>query len=337
MKKYAYYIGADVSKKTIDISVLKGKEKLFHLRINNDEKGFKALKKELQKHGILAKKSILCLENTGFYGYSFSCWAVENAYPVWIENAIAIKRSLGLVRGKNDQVDSHRIALYAARFEDKCKLWQPPRKAVQRLQQLIATRTRLIESRNRLKTPLKELSFAFSKNQNKEVETCCKAAIKGIEKSIDKVEEKIDQLIKSDTQLSHMKKIITSVDGIGLQIATALIVATNEFKELKNQRKMACYAGIAPFEHTSGTSIKGRTRVSHLANKSLKTLLHMGAISAIKNSEEIGAYYRRKVEEGKPKMVVINAVRNKLVLRMWACIREDRMYEKTYTKNLAES
>ena len=100
---------------------------------------------------------------------------------------------------------------------------------------------------------------------------------------------------------------------------------------------MACYAGIAPFEHTSGTSIKGRTRVSHLANKSLKTLLHMGALSAIKNSEEIGAYYRRKVEEGKPKMVVINAVRNKLVLRIWACIREDRMYEKTYTKNLGES
>ena len=335
MNNYEYYIGADVSKKTLDMCVLKGKEKLFHLRVNNDEKGLKDLGKELKKHGILAKKALLCLENSGFYGYKLSCWAVQNSYAVWLENAVAIKRSLGLVRGKSDQVDANRIALYAARFEDKCKLWQPPRKVIRRLQQLVTTRTRLLNSLKRLKTPLKEISFVWPKDEQKEVKNCCKSAIEGLEKSIKEVEKTIDQLIKSDTKLSHMTKIITSVDGIGTRIATALIIATNEFKEVKKERKMACYAGIAPFEHTSGTSVRGKTRVSHLANKALKSLLHMGALSAIKNSEELRAYYQRKVKEGKPKMVAINAVRNKIISRIYVCIKQDRLYEKKYVRKTA--
>ena len=335
MKKYEHYIGVDVSKKTLDINVLKGKEKLFYLRVGNDEKGLQVLGKELKRYGIVAKKALLCLENSGFYGYNLSCWAVQNSYPVWLENAFAIKRSLGLVRGKSDKVDAYRIALYAARFEDKCKLWQEPRKEIRRLQQLTTTRTRLINSRNRLKTPLKESALIWSKDEQKEIERCCSLALKGLEKSIKEIEKKIDQLIKRDTQLSHMTKIITSVEGVGIQIGIALIIATNEFKEVNKERKMACYAGIAPFAHISGTSVRGKTRVSHLANKSLKSLLHMGALSAIKSSEELGAYYQRKVEEGKPKMVVINAVRNKLISRIYVCIKQDRFYEKKYVRKIA--
>ena len=100
MKNYAHYIGADVSKKTVDIHVLTGKEKRFHLRISNDEKGFKTLEKALKKHNILAKESLFCLENTGLYGWGIASWAVANQHSVWVENGIAIKRSLGLVRGK---------------------------------------------------------------------------------------------------------------------------------------------------------------------------------------------------------------------------------------------
>ena len=320
MKLYEYYIGVDVSKKTLDISVLKGKAKLFHLRVSNDEKGLKALAKELKKYRIMAEKALLCLENSGFYGYKLSCWAVQNSYAVWLENAVAIKRSLGLVRGKNDQIDAYRIALYAARFEDKCKLWQPLRKEIRVLQQLSTTHTRLINSRNRLKTPLKESALIWSKEEQKEIERCCSSALKGLEKSIKEVEKKISQLIKSDNKLSHMTEIITSVDGIGTQIATAFIIATNEFKDMNEARKIACYAGIAPFEHSSGISVRGRNRVSHLANKPLKYLIHMGALSAIKNSEQIAAYYQRKIKEGKPKMVVIKCSKEQtFAYRMCLC------------------
>ncbi len=335
MKNYAYYIGVDVSKKTLDITVLKGKEKLFHVRVSNDEKGIKALKKELKNNRISANKSLFCLENTGFHGHKLSCWAVKNAYHVWLENAIAIKRSLGLVRGKNDKVDSYRIALYAFRFEDKCTLWQPKRKSICLLQQLNATRKRLMLSLKILKVPLKENALIFSKAERKITEKCCTKVLKELEKSIKEVEKQIAKIIQEDTKLSRMNKVITSVNGVGRQIAAAFIVATNEFKDIQKAKKLACYVGVVPFENTSGTSIRGKNRVSHLANKSLKSLLHMGALSAIKNSDEMREYYNRKVAEGKPKMVVINAIRNKLVSRIFSCVKHDRMYEKNYTRKVA--
>ena len=128
-----------------------------------------------------------------------------------------------------------------------------------------------------------------------------------------------------------MTKLITSVDGVGIQVATAFIIATNEFKNVQKGRSLACYAGVAPFEHRSGTSVRGRARVSPYANKTLKSLMHMGALSAIQHSEEFRAYYERKVKEGKPKLAVINAVKNKQILRMYACVRDNRIYKKNYT------
>ena len=221
------------------------------------------------------------------------------------------------------------------RFQDKCTLWQPQREIVIKLKHLFTLRNRLITSKKRLLTPLKESVPFIAKKHQKELQNTCNPALKGVEKSIKEVERKITQLIKSDSKLAHMTDIITSIDGVGTQTATALIVATNEFTQVKTARGLACYAGIAPFEHSSGTSVRGRAHVSNLANKKLKAIMHMGALSAIQNSAEFRSYYERKVKEGKPKMVVINSVKNKQILRICACLRDNRLYEKNYTRKVA--
>ncbi len=94
------------------------------------------------------------------------------------------------------------------------------------------------------------------------------------------------------------------------------------------------FAGVAPFEHSSGTSIKGRTRVSHLANKDIKKMLHLAALVTIRKGNVMHAYFNRKVAEGKNKMSVINAVRNKLVHILLACIRDDTTHQKNYQHSL---
>ncbi len=335
MQKYNNYIGVDVSKKTLDICAFANQTKLFHLCISNDEKGLKSLEKKLKEHGIVSKKSLLCLENTGLYGWPLASWAFDKQYNVWIANPVAIKRSLGLVRGKNDQIDAERIAMYAIRYQDKCTLWQPQRAVITKLRHLLTLRDRLIISKKRLIPSLQESRLFISKKDQKQLESACKPAIQGVQKSIKEVEKKIKKLIESDSKLAHMTDIITSIDGIGTQVATAFIVATNEFRHVKKGRNLACYVGIAPFEHSSGSSVRSRNRVSHLANKKLKALMHMGALSAIQHCEELRAYYERKVKEGKPKLAVINAVKNKQILRMCACIREDRKYEKNYVGKVA--
>ncbi|WP_029038028.1 transposase, partial [Salinimicrobium xinjiangense] len=99
-------------------------------------------------------------------------------------------------------------------------------------------------------------------------------------------------------------------------------------------RKFACHIGVAPFSFHSGTSQRSKNKVSHRANKKLKTLFHMAALSAIKMKGELRDYFERKIAEGKNKMTVVNAVRAKLINRIFALIRENRQYEKSLNLTL---
>ena len=102
---------------------------------------------------------------------------------------------------------------------------------------------------------------------------------------------------------------------------------TNEFKTITDPRKLACYAGVAPFKNTSGISVFGRNRVSNLADKSLKKLLHLGAMSAIRLDNDLAIYFKRKVAQGKNKMSVLNAVRNKIIHIVFALIKNQNLYQ----------
>lgn len=141
---------------------------------------------------------------------------------------------------------------------------------------------------------------------------CCQHSLKALDQDLAKVNKQLDQLIASDEELNRLFNLITSVEGIGTVTAREVLITTNEFKDFTEAKKYACYAGVAPFQHQSGTSIRatvatGKTRVSHLANKTVKTLLHMAALSAINNCEELRDYYQRKVASGKNKMSAAGA------------------------------
>ncbi|MFC0876770.1 transposase, partial [Saccharicrinis sp. FJH2] len=116
-----------------------------------------------------------------------------------------------------------------------------------------------------------------------------------------------------------------------------MILETNAFRDFKDPRKFCCHAGVAPFSYTSGSSIRSKRKVSKRADKSIKALLHMAALSAIKTKGDLGQYYARKVAEGKNKMTVLNAIRAKLVLRMFAVIKNDRLFIQNYVNPLSIS
>ena len=129
--------------------------------------------------------------------------------------------------------------------------------------------------------------------------------------------------------------LITSVSGVGQIVAINTLVVTNEFKQIVNPKEMACNCGVVPFKYDSGKSVRSKAKVSHRANKPMKVLFHLAAMSAISSDGELRDYYQRKVEEGKNKMAIINAVRNKIIHRIFACVRDRRKYEKNYTHILA--
>ena len=150
--------------------------------------------------------------------------------------------------------------------------------------------------------------------------------MKAMKAAIQKIEAAIIKKIQDNAVTKKQYHLLLSIPCIGPVTATYLIACTNAFTLCSTGKQLACYCGVVPFEYQSGISIKGKHRVHKMANKNLKSLLHLCAISAIKYVQEIKDYFNRKVEEGKHKMSIINAIRNKLVLRAFAVVRNDKPF-----------
>lgn len=183
--------------------------------------------------------------------------------------------------------------------------------------------------RKELETKINEYERFGNKEVYKMLVKSSQKTLQGIEKDLNNVELQMKEVINNDGTLKQMYELMLSIVGIGHVTALQLIVHTNEMTLVSNPRSLACHCGVAPFERSSGL-FKGKGKVSHMANKRLKTALHMAALSAIKLDEGLKRFYERKVLEGKNKMSVINAIRNKLIHRIFAIIKRNTPYRKEY-------
>lgn len=329
MNKFKHFLGIDVSKEYFDAVVILNvnKENPIHNQFENDYKGIQALRKWLKEQGSTFENTLVCLEHTGMYGKLLIKYLMAFKFDLWVEMSLKIIRSIGVQRGKNDKVDAERIAYYAMKNVEDAVIFKAPRKEIDKIRNLLSLREKLVTTRASLLRNVKELK-SFDLEVAKLSEKLQKSTIKGIDLSLKNIEKQLDKIISQDQNLARLFKIATSVTGVGKVTTLFLICFTNEFTMYTSPRQLACYAGVVPFEHTSGKSVRSKPKVHYMANKKLKKQLHMCALSAITSDPELKIYYNRKVEEGKSKMLVINNVRNKLVHRICACIRDNKMFEK---------
>lgn len=325
------FIGIDISKQYLDVALIQAWPTCTKFRVDNNKKGASQMEQRLKRQGVsLTNETIIVMEHTGLYQRQLVAWLVSTKVNICIEMPARIKATIGLHRGKTDPLDAQRIAEYAFKNKDSLDLWKHPRKTLLLVQDLLANRERLIKSRQALKVPLHEMSGVYEGKEMKLFESVNVQAIRGIEKSIEKIEEKIESLVSEDTNLKKQTVLLRSIPGIGPVTALHLVCSTNEFTNYNEGKKLACYAGVAPFERQSGTSIKGKTRVHPMANKTLKKYLHLAAVSTLSRPTEFRQYFDRKVAQGKNKMLIINAIRNKLVLRAAAVIKRQQPYVDNY-------
>ena len=329
MSKFKHFLGIDVSKEYFDaVVILDGnKEKPIHSQFVNDYKGIKSLCKWLKEQGSTFENTLVCLEHTGMYGKLIIKYLMVYKFSLWVEMSLKIIRSIGVQRGKNDKVDAERIAYYAMKNVEEAIIFNAPRIEINKIRNLLSLREKLVTTKASLLRNVKELK-SFDLEVAKLSEKLQKNTIKGIDLDLKKIEKQLDKIINEDANLSRIFTVATSVTGIGKVTALFLICFTNEFTMYTTPRQLACYAGVVPFEHTSGKSVRSKPKVHYMANKKLKKQLHMCALSAITSDPELKHYFNRKVEEGKNKMLVINNVRNKLLHRLCACVRENKMFEK---------
>ena len=329
-RKYTYFIGVDISKNKLDFAVFREKTFLFHTVIKNEKQDILDLVDRLkQMASFKLLKTVFCMENTGFYGNHLLNTLNKLKANIVQEHPLRIKKSMGTSRGKDDKLDAIRIAEYAWKNRTELKLWVPRRPIINELAELMTYRNRLSNIAVILKTAQKEGDGFISKAIYKRVSKSCESSIAAVTADQQVIEQQIKSLIASDSHLKRMLELITSVPFIGFITGVNIIISTNEYKDITNPRKFACYVGIAPFPKESGGMIRKR-KVSHLANKKIKALLHICAIGAGTRDPELKAYFNRKKEEGKHKISIFNAVRCKLVLRVFACLRQDRLFTKHY-------
>lgn len=330
-----YFIGIDVSKNELDFAVVESNKILFHCEVSNDKKGIMDFIKQIKKQtGFSFENSLFCMEFTGIYNNIVLNYLTEQSASIWVENARQIKDSMGTSRGKTDKMDAIMIALYAYKNREDVRLWSPKREVIEELDRLTAIRLRLVNAVKTLETPLSDSKEFIGKKAHKEATNACQDSIDALKKDIKNIEKQIKELIEQDDELKHLFEIITSIKGVSTVTATEIIITTNEFKTIDDPKKFGCFAGCVPFEKSSGKH-KGKPKVSRIANKKIKSLLHMAAISAIQHCKELKEYYLRKVAEGKNKMLVLNNVRNKIILRIFACVKKKQKYDENYSFSLA--
>lgn len=324
MEQFSFFTGIDVSKLWLDIAVLSATDGIVHqTRINNNVKDIRAFLKGLKKQ-LKAEitEHLFCMEHTGKYGHDFLTASALEKAKVWVELPIQIKRSQGLVRGKTDQWDAARIAQYAYRFADKAVFWKPADKTILDIKELQVKRSQLVKAHSQL----------TQENKN---DPLFKKPLLALKQAIQDIELKMEQLLEKNEVACHQYELLKTVPGIGKQTAMALIVVTNGFTRLTESRKLSCYAGLAPFPYSSGSSVRGRTKVSKMGDMKLKVLLNLSAWNAIRSITAFKDYFKRKISQGKHKLSVINAVRNKLLALALAVVRRNSPFIKEYSFNFS--
>lgn len=325
---FSHYIGVDISKSTLDVAIYPAKDKKTDfLHIENTPKGLREMMTWIKRKGIKTSEVVICAEHTGVYTNPLIDFLDKKEVALSLNSPLEIKRSMGITRGKNDVVDAARIAEYAYTKREKLKIYEKPAGWVMTIQYLLTERRQYMRQRTALlnmQSALHEYETPAARNRNER-------AINNLTLLIRKTEEQMLSIVAEIPALKRNYDLVSSVMGVGLINALNTIVYTNNFKWFDTPRQYACYIGVAPFDHTSGTSVKGKTQVSKLCRTQQKSELSMAARSAIIHDPGLRNYYKRKMKEkgGGREMhgIVLNAVKFKIILRMFAVVKSGQPYK----------
>lgn len=325
MKNYDLFIGIDVSKLKLDIIGIDQVNtiQVKHIVIENN---VKEIKKYFKKVVSIHEDTIIVgFENTGIYSMLIASALHELNIDYCQLPSLEISKSKGISRGKSDKIDALQIAQYLLSHRFKIKLSSVTENNMSEMRLLYTHREKIIKSISQYQKEFENKDF-LPKEIQKHLIKSTNSILKNLDVNLKKIEDRLNEIIKENTIIEKNFNLITSIPGVGKQTAIYLLIVTKNFTTFNEARQLACYAGVAPFPYQSGSSINGRSKVNNLADKKLKSLLNMCALSANKYDYELKQYFEKKVNEGKNKMLVLNNIRNKLLTRIFAVINRQEPY-----------
>ena len=307
-------LGIDVSKRELVVTLLNnGRRKAS--TFSNDLKGYKELDKWVQKQATTAKV-LACAEATGHYSEKVADYLYSHGYDVSIVNPYCIKSyaQSKLTRHKNDQVDANIIAEYAKVHE--VNLYAPRDSDLQELRSLYRCLASLKDMKVKASNHLECKECLPRSVQKVWKDMVCKA-----EKKISEVEGVILKIVQNNECLLKQYNNLQTIPGISKTSAIAILAEIPDISNFKNARQLAAYAGLTPRHRTSGSSLRGRTRISKIGSANLRKALYFPAIVAKKYNPIIKLFCKNLEDNGKHAMAIICAAERKLIHIVYAVLK----------------
>lgn len=325
-----WFIGIDVSKKTLDASIFVAGEvinRFPHIQVRNEKQGFKELLRWAKTQGVNTKDTLFGLEFTGYYSDALEQFLTGKKLCYAMLSTTVVKHYQRGTRDKNDKTDSAKIADYLFRFNGTECIKQRvlPSKAMQELKALKSERKFYVQQRVACEN---RQNVAKSKQEQKHLQK----AIDLFNEQIEQIEQQMAEVVTSDEEIYLTYTRLLTIPGIGPVNAINTIANTQNFTAFETARQYAKYVGVAPSEHSSGTSVRWRGRPSPHADLQAKADLSMAAMRAVEFSCDMSIYYERKLgnrpNDKDVKKKALNAVKFQLIKMMFAVVRQDRVFEQ---------
>jgi transposase len=327
MTDIKYCVGVDIASSTFTAAVGEMPWEVFlkPQTFENTEDGHQQLLDWLAEHHLQISQTVVCMEATGVYSEGLAYFLYAKGVRVAVQSPLEVKRSFKPYGPKSDAVDSLQIAEYACRHTDKLAFWKPRSEILEQVKALLAVREQFVAENVAHKNALKAIERKVVRAPF--AEQSYQHLIEQVTQQIKAIEKEIRRLIESDPTFKEMLLLLISVPGVGLLLAAHFIILVQFTLEYK---VLSAFLGIAPNEHSSGTSVFKHATSRHFGPPAIRKLLYLAACSVRTNSPQFRAYFARKTLEGKPPRLVLNNIENKLVRIMCAVLQSKSAFIENY-------
>lgn len=321
MHKCTIFVGIDMSKDVFDVY----NSEEGHQQFTNDVSGFKSFTK------VLTSSHWCVMEATACYHYQLALHLFQKGIQASVMNPLVIKRfiQMKLNQIKTDKSDAKMICLYGQ--EQPLELWHPAPEYVEECKMLQTVTQLYFKQTTAIKNKLHSLASKGHKT-GKTIRSLNRQ-LKHLQKEIKLLETEMEALIKTHEPALFTK--IKSIPGIGKKTAILLIITTNSFKDFASSKQVSSFLGLAPNERSSGSSVRGRSRISKTGNPIVRNHLFLCSFTASVHNPQCKALYDRIVAKGKSKKLALIAVCNKLIKQAYGISKSGLPYDKNYVSKLS--
>jgi transposase len=305
-----------------------------HKSFSNSDKGFNSLLDWVNKQTSTAITTQYVMEATGVYHerLAYFLHSKQQALSIVLPNKISNYLRTLDVKTETDKTASEAIARFG--LERKLDNWQPANPLYKKLRQLTRERDQIIQARTVAKNQLHAEQAEAEPNKTT-IRRVSKLIIL-LEKQEQEIKIELAALINQNETVKKKVKRITSIPGVGVLTAVTVLAETNGFELIRSKKQLTSYSGLDVKEKQSGTSVKGKPRISKKGNKFLRKAMHLPALAAIRHDERCKAIFVRLVSKHGIKMKAAVAVQRKLLELIYIIYKTEKLYDKEYSQKTRE-